>query len=147
MSSAFRRALPARPDLEQQKKLAKELLRAYRAGDADAVARIREELPDKPDVSLTDAQLPVFGSEAKKPLPERSGSVETVQSRSEKVGEVERRAIVQAEVSPSKSSAKSVRLTVWTPQAGSGGGFLPRTVAVKLQNAGGVRISVATIAL
>ena len=57
MSSAFRRALPARPDLEQQKKLAKELLRAYRAGDAEAVARVREELPDKRDISLTDAQF------------------------------------------------------------------------------------------
>ena len=33
MSSAFRRTLPARPDLDQQKKLAKELLRAFRAGD------------------------------------------------------------------------------------------------------------------
>ena len=54
--STFRRALPARPDLEQQKKLAKELLRAYRAGNAEAVARIREELPDKSDISLTDAQ-------------------------------------------------------------------------------------------
>jgi ankyrin repeat protein len=57
MSSAFRRALPARPDLEQQKKLAKEMLRAYRSGDAEAVARIRAELPDKSDLSLTDAQF------------------------------------------------------------------------------------------
>ena len=47
MSSAFRRTLPARPDLEQQKTLAKELLRAYRAGDRDAIARMRAELPDK----------------------------------------------------------------------------------------------------
>jgi ankyrin repeat protein len=56
MSSAFRRTLPARPDLEQQKKLAKELLRAYRAGDSEAAARMRAELPDKADLSLTDAQ-------------------------------------------------------------------------------------------
>src|SRR5215218_9221719 len=56
MSSAFRRTLPARPDLEQQKKLAKELLRAYRAGDGEAAARMRAELPDKADLSLTDAQ-------------------------------------------------------------------------------------------
>jgi ankyrin repeat protein len=54
--STFRRALPSRPDLEQQKKLAKELLRAYRASNAEAVARIRAELPDKTDISLTDAQ-------------------------------------------------------------------------------------------
>jgi ankyrin repeat protein len=56
MSSAFRRSLPARPDLDQQKKLAKELLRAYRAGDPEASARMRAELPDKAELSLTDAQ-------------------------------------------------------------------------------------------
>jgi len=56
MSSAFRRTLPARPDLEQQKTLAKELLRAYRAGDRDAIARMRDALPDKPELTLTDAQ-------------------------------------------------------------------------------------------
>ena len=57
MSSAFRRALPARPDLDQQKKLAKELLRAFQAGDAEAVARMRAELPDKAELSLADAQF------------------------------------------------------------------------------------------
>src|SRR5688572_18857028 len=57
MPSAFRRTLPSRPDLEQQKKLAKELLRAFRAGDAPSIDRIRAELPDKSDVSLADAQF------------------------------------------------------------------------------------------
>ena len=57
MSSAFRRTLPARPDLDQQKKLAKELLRAYRAGDREAVARVRAALPDEPSPSLTSAQF------------------------------------------------------------------------------------------
>ena len=57
MSSAFRRTLPARPDLAQQKKLAKELLRAYRAGDPDAVARMRAALPDQTAPSLTSAQF------------------------------------------------------------------------------------------
>ena len=56
MSSAFRRTLPARPDLDQQKKLAKDLLRAFRAGDPEAAARMRTELPDKAELSLTDAQ-------------------------------------------------------------------------------------------
>jgi ankyrin repeat protein len=56
MFSAFRRTLPARPDLDQQKKLAKELLRAFRAGDREAAARLRAELPDKAELSLTDAQ-------------------------------------------------------------------------------------------
>ena len=56
MSSEFRRTLPARPDLDQQKKLAKELLRAYRAGDPEAIARIRAALPDEKAPSLTSAQ-------------------------------------------------------------------------------------------
>lgn len=56
MSSAFRRTLPARPDLEQQKKLAKELLAAFRRGDAEARARIRTDLPDKQAIALADAQ-------------------------------------------------------------------------------------------
>jgi ankyrin repeat protein len=57
MSPASRRTLPARPDLAQQKKLAKELLRAFRSNDADAIARVRAQLPDKGTVSLTDAQF------------------------------------------------------------------------------------------
>jgi ankyrin repeat protein len=57
MSSAFKRTLPARPDLEQQKKLAKELLRDFRSGEPNAAARVRAELPDKPRISLTDAQF------------------------------------------------------------------------------------------
>jgi ankyrin repeat protein len=54
--STPRRSLPEHPDLEQQKKLAKELLRAVRAGDAEAVARVRAVLPDKPDIGLAEAQ-------------------------------------------------------------------------------------------
>jgi hypothetical protein len=56
MSSQFRRSLPEHPDLDQQKKLAKELLRAFRAGDPAAVARVRAALPDKSAVVLADAQ-------------------------------------------------------------------------------------------
>ena len=51
------RALPERPDLEQQKKLAKDLLRAYRRHDPDAIARFRAQLPDKRDIVLADAQF------------------------------------------------------------------------------------------
>jgi hypothetical protein len=57
MSSAFRRPLPARPDLDQQKKLAKELLAAFRTGDAEAIARVRAELPDKQSIVLADSQF------------------------------------------------------------------------------------------
>ena len=55
--SAFRRTLSPRPNLEQQKKLAKDLIDAFRAGDSEAVARIRAELPDKKSIVLADAQF------------------------------------------------------------------------------------------
>src|ERR1700761_7945355 len=57
MSSAFSRTLPARADLEQQKKQAKELLSAYKRGDDEAHARVRAELPDKSSIALADAQF------------------------------------------------------------------------------------------
>jgi hypothetical protein len=57
MTSPYRRSLPARPDLAQQRKLAKDLLRDFRSGDREATARIRAELPDKSKISLTDAQF------------------------------------------------------------------------------------------
>ena len=57
MSSAFRRTLAARPDLDQQRTLAKELLAAFRRAEPDAVARVRTQLPDKARISLTDAQF------------------------------------------------------------------------------------------
>ena len=57
MPSAFHRTLPARADLEQQKKLAKELLVAFEKGDDEARARVRAELPDKNPIVLADAQF------------------------------------------------------------------------------------------
>lgn len=39
------RALPERPNLQQYKKQAKELLRAFRSGEADAETRVRTHLP------------------------------------------------------------------------------------------------------
>jgi ankyrin repeat protein len=65
--SRFARALPAVPNLEQQKKLARDLLEAVRAHDAEALARVRAHHPrfaanqtGEPDpaaLSLHDAQL------------------------------------------------------------------------------------------
>ena len=59
-------SLPARPNLEQLKNQAKDLLKAYRAGQPSAIARFRESMPrlfgavndrpDPPSVSLRDAQ-------------------------------------------------------------------------------------------
>ena len=54
---SFHRTLPPRADLEQQKKLAKELLTAFDRSDAEARARIRAELPDKNEIVLADAQF------------------------------------------------------------------------------------------
>lgn len=49
--------LPQNPSLEQQRKLAKELLRAFQAEDPAARQRIRRHLPDKERITLADAQL------------------------------------------------------------------------------------------
>jgi ankyrin repeat protein len=57
MSSPFGRSLPSRPDLAQQKKLAKELRDSFAFGDVDALARVRSELPDKKKIALADAQF------------------------------------------------------------------------------------------
>jgi ankyrin repeat protein len=57
MSSPFSRALPASPDLAQQKKQAKELLESFTAGDAESRARVRAALPDKQRITLADAQF------------------------------------------------------------------------------------------
>ena len=54
------RRLPVRPDLEQLQRQAKELLRAIHAGDASAIAELREHHPESIDPSaakLADAQL------------------------------------------------------------------------------------------
>ena len=57
MSSPFSRSLAAHPDLEQQRKQAKDLLRAFAAGEAEARARVRAVLPDKDPIALADAQF------------------------------------------------------------------------------------------
>jgi hypothetical protein len=54
------RRLPVRPDLEQIHRQAKELLRAMHAGDANAIAELREHHPESIDAAtakLADAQL------------------------------------------------------------------------------------------
>jgi ankyrin repeat protein len=56
MSASSPRPLPSPPDLDQQRRQAKELLRAFGADDAGAVARVRAVLPDKPVIVLADAQ-------------------------------------------------------------------------------------------
>lgn len=57
MSSPYSRVLPSRPDLAQQGKQAKELLDRFTEGEAEARARVRAGLPDKPQITLADAQF------------------------------------------------------------------------------------------
>ena len=49
------RRLPVRPDLEQLHRQAKELLRAIHAGDADAIAELREHHPESIDPVCREA--------------------------------------------------------------------------------------------
>lgn len=49
--------LPERPSLEQLKKLAKDLLRRYRAGDPAAIERFHAHAPDAAEPLLADAQF------------------------------------------------------------------------------------------
>ena len=54
------RKLPVVPDLEQLRHQAKDLLRAMRAGESQAIAELREFHPDAIDpasAKLADAQL------------------------------------------------------------------------------------------
>ena len=52
------KSLPARPSLESLRKQAKKLTRDVAAGDSDAIARMRAQLPGaEPPLSLRDAQL------------------------------------------------------------------------------------------
>ena len=49
--------LPARPNVEQYKKQAKELLTACKAGDAEAIGRLLQFSRDAAKFSLADAQF------------------------------------------------------------------------------------------
>jgi ankyrin repeat protein len=57
MSSRFSRKLPPRPNLDQQKTLARELFQAFASGDSEARDRVRDKLPDKKRIVLADAQF------------------------------------------------------------------------------------------
>lgn len=51
------KSLPARPNLEQYKKQAKELLRAWRGGEGEALTRVEQYATRESAASLTNAQL------------------------------------------------------------------------------------------
>src|SRR5262245_38367373 len=62
--NAHRRELRARPDLDQLKRQAKELLAAFRAGEPDAVAEVVEQFrgANPETFALHDAQLVIARS-------------------------------------------------------------------------------------
>ena len=77
--SASHPSLPARPSLEQLRKRAKELLRAARAGDASAAARLRAHLARKAESpSLADAQLVVAREHGFESWPKLKRHVEAI---------------------------------------------------------------------
>ena len=51
------RNLPARPSLEQYRKQAKDLVKAFRANEPDATSRVRSIRPEAGKLTLTDAQF------------------------------------------------------------------------------------------
>src|SRR3982750_1047526 len=55
--ASIRRVLPAHANLEQQQKLAKELLADLRRGAPEARERVHAALPDKKRIVLADAQF------------------------------------------------------------------------------------------
>ncbi|HXZ67070.1 MAG TPA: ankyrin repeat domain-containing protein [Alphaproteobacteria bacterium] len=60
MSNPYATSLPASPDLAQQRKRAKDLLKSVRAGDSDAIARLRYSHPrlaNAPEPELHAAKL------------------------------------------------------------------------------------------
>jgi ankyrin repeat protein len=80
------RDLPARPNLEQYKKQAKELRDAYRSGDADAARRVRHQVRavDASDtrkgkgLSLTDAQFVIAREHGFDSWPKFAKHIETL---------------------------------------------------------------------
>jgi ankyrin repeat protein len=84
MSESFRpvRALPASPSLEQQKKQARELLEAFRAGDPAALDRACRAHPRfnerRADFALSDAQLVLAREHGFASWPKLKASIEGV---------------------------------------------------------------------
>jgi hypothetical protein len=79
------RDLPARPNLEQYKKQAKELLSAYTSGDEDAIRRVREHRrrldasgPKTTRISLADAQFVLARDHAFDSWPTLAKHIETL---------------------------------------------------------------------
>ncbi len=83
------RTLPPRPDLAQYRKQAKQLLKAFAAGDADVLTRIRRHHPrwressdpDPPLFKLADAQLVIAREHGVESWPKFVGHIEAVNAQ------------------------------------------------------------------
>src|SRR5262245_33523125 len=86
------RNLPSRPDLDQYKKQAKDLLREAKAGDAAALARVRAQAPArrsrsprKPEsLKLADAQLAIAREHGFESWPKFSDRIAVLNGRAER---------------------------------------------------------------
>jgi len=70
--------LPARPNLEQYKKQAKELLRDWRGGDADALTRVERHVARGTVASLAGAQLVIAREHGFASWPKFAAEIETL---------------------------------------------------------------------
>src|SRR6476661_5291608 len=77
------RDLPARPNLEQYKKQAKELVKAFRAGDDAAEQRVREHHPHpaRDTFELADAQLVIAREHGQESWPKFRQLIERASDR------------------------------------------------------------------
>lgn len=92
------KSLPPRPDLEQLRSQAKELLRALKSGDPDAQRRFQEALPEH-DAKLADAQCVIAREHGFASWPKLKDHVESVMLESEDPLELFKKAFEQDDAS------------------------------------------------
>ena len=86
------RQLPSRPSLEQYHKQAKELLKAYKSGDSDALQRIKRYHPHASklgELTLADAQLVIAREHAFESWPRFAAHIEALGRESSPVSQFE----------------------------------------------------------
>jgi ankyrin repeat protein len=81
--------LPARPNLEQYRKQAKELLKACKSGDSAAIQRIKRLHPRSNTYTLADAQLTIAREHAFESWPKFAKHIEALTQESSPVSQFE----------------------------------------------------------
>jgi hypothetical protein len=110
------RDLPARPNLDQYKKQAKELLKAILSGERDALDRLRRAHPranasrfDATRVTLADAQLVIA----------REHGIESWKKFTERADAWSMRVLPTAAAKALRSSPDAAQHSIWRPPAAS----------------------------